>query len=177
VKISASVVNEVSVTSAANDNFTAEYPAAYEASPPPAEVPALLVVSPEPRNILLEKLDALERELEAKKQEAPPEPERHADADKLDEYEETLKNIAFTLDTLISDLLKAEAEEYASAESPRADGKSFAKNGAGAKRDPLKKKDRSFQDVVVLLLMLALIAAIFLVGMTFGLWGSYFFGI
>ena len=146
--------------------------AAYETNPPSAETSALPSTAPKPPNILLEKLDMMERELDAKKQEPLPEPEREAKFDKLREYDETLKDIAFRLDTLISDLLKAEAQEYSFSDSPRVDGKSFAKNGTNAKRDPLKKKSRNLQYVIVLI---ALIAAIFLVGMTFGLWGSYFF--
>jgi hypothetical protein len=163
----------------AKDDFAETTPAIYEANPAPAEVRALPAMPseplpPEPRNGLLEKLDVMELELEAKKQEPLPEPERKIEADKLDEYEETLKSIAFTLDTLISDLLKAEAQEYASSDLPRADGKSFPKKSADAKRGPLKMRARNLQEIIV---MIALIAAIFLVGMTFGLWGSYFFGI
>ena len=148
--------------------------AVYETYPSSAESRALSSTATEPRKNLLEKLDLMELELEAKTQEAPPEPERKAEPDKLDEYEEALKNIAFNLDTLISNLLKAEAQEYAFSDSPRIDEKNFAKNSAGAKRDPFKKKARNTQYIIILI---ALIAAIFLVGMTFGLWGSYFFGI
>jgi hypothetical protein len=137
----------------------------------------LISPAPEPQKSLLEKLDLMERELEAKKQEALPEPERKTEADKLDEYDGILKNIAFTLDTLISDLLKAEAQEYAFSDSRCVDGKSFAKKDVDAEYDPLKKKRRNFQEVIVLIVMITLIVAIFLVGMTFGLWGSYFFGI
>jgi hypothetical protein len=148
--------------------------AIFETNPPSGEFDTIPSVPIEPRRHLLEKLDMMERELEAKKGEPPPEPERKADSDKLDEYEETLKEIAFRLDTLISDLLKAEAQEYAFSDSPRIDGNSFTRNGAGAKKSRPKKKIRNAQEIIVLI---ALIAAIFLVGMTFGLWGSYFFRI
>jgi hypothetical protein len=145
----------------------------YETSPS-GEISALSPVPAEPRQSLLEKLDLMERELEARKQEALPEPEQNDEFDHLDEHEQTLKNIAFRLDALISDLMKAEAQEYAFADSPRIEGKSFEKNDAAAKRRRLKIKVKNPQEIIV---MLALIAAIFLVGMTFGLWGSYFFGI
>jgi hypothetical protein len=150
--------------------------AIYETYPSSGEASALSSTLPEPQKSPLEKLDMLERELEAKRQEPLPEPEHRGEPDKLDEHEETLKNIAFRLDALISDLLKAEAQEYSFSDSQRIDKKSFAKNSANAKRNRLKKKV-STQEVIVLIVLIALIAAIFLVGMTFGLWGTYFFGI
>jgi hypothetical protein len=151
--------------------------AAYEAYPASGDVRAVPSAPAEPRKSMLEKLDLMERELEAKKQEAIPEPERGAEPDKLDEHEETLKSIAFRLDALISDLLKAEAQEYAFVDSPRVDEKNFGKNGASAGRGTLKNKVKNSQEMVVMIVLAALIAAIFLVGMTFGLWGSYFFRI
>jgi hypothetical protein len=129
---------------------------------------------PELRKYLLEKLDMMERELETTKQEAFPESERKEHVDKLDEYEEALKNIAFRLDALISDLLKAEAREYSFSDLTRVDGDSFVQKSAAAKIDRLKMKSRNTLETIVLVV---LIAVIFLTGMIFGLWGGYFFGI
>ncbi|MDR0651865.1 MAG: hypothetical protein LBG12_01020 [Synergistaceae bacterium] len=148
--------------------------ASYETYPSSGDISSLPSILTEPRKSLLENLGMMERELEAKKEEPLPEPDRNAEADKLDEYDETLKNIAFRLDTLISDLLKAEAQEYAFSDSTRVDEKNFGKKREGVKREPFIKRFRNIQYVIVLI---ALIVAIFLVGMTFGLWGSYFFGI
>jgi RNA polymerase subunit RPABC4/transcription elongation factor Spt4 len=147
---------------------------ASEVSPPPVYSELDLAPLPEMPGAgesLLERLDRMESELEAKKREAPPErQDSPGAADKLDEREETLNNIAFKLDVLIADLLDAEAREYAFPDLPSSGEGAFSMNDADVK----KKKGRSAQEIAVLAV---LIAAIFLVGMTFGLWGSYFWGI
>ena len=129
---------------------------------------------------LIEKLDKMERDLELLKNEPLPETPQAA-PDTLDAHEETLKNISYKLDTIIADLLKAEAKEYNTFhESQRidADGASLkAKNAqAGQKNSagPPKKKGKSFLEKA---LIIALAIACFLVGMTFGLWGMYFLGL
>jgi hypothetical protein len=128
----------------------------------------------ERRKHLLEKLDMMERELEAGKQEAFPEPERKNHVDKLDEHEETLKNIAFRLDALISDLLKAEAQEYSFSDLTRVDGDSFVKRSAAAKIDRLGIKGKNAYETII---MIAMIAAVFMAGVIFGIWGAHFLGI
>lgn len=138
---------------------------------------------PEKHESLLEKLDRMEREFATLKTEAlPPEPDQEGipqldpqqlDA-QLDAHEETLKTIAFTLDTLITDLLEAEAREYAFPEFIHPDETGFPLNDIPQTDDaPEEKKGRNLQEVIA---VIALVSAIFLVGMTFGLWGSYFFG-
>jgi hypothetical protein len=129
---------------------------------------------PEQHESLLEKLDKLEHNLEIEQNEIMPENAKNG-PDDLDIHEETLKNIAFTLDTLIADLLEAEVREYAFPEFIHPDETGFPMKDASAetKIRVRERKGRSLQEAIVLL---ALVSAIFLVGMTFGLWGSFFFG-
>ncbi|MDR1965232.1 MAG: hypothetical protein LBQ36_00860, partial [Synergistaceae bacterium] len=97
--------------------------------------------------------------------------------DDLDKHEETLKNIAYTLDSLISDLLEAEVREYAFPDFIHPDETGFpAKEAPKAPQhqQPEAKTGRNIQEILVIG---ALIAAIFLVGLSFGLWGSYYFGL
>ena len=122
---------------------------------------------------LLEKLDRMEQDLETMQDEASPESPSNV-PDQLDAHEETLKTIAFTLDSLIVDLLEAEVREYTFPDFPHPGETSSSVKDKPAVAGSDGKKGRSLQEVVV---MVALVAAIFLVGMTFGLWGSYFFGL
>jgi hypothetical protein len=119
----------------------------------------------------------MEKELETRQNEGYA-PEPVADGpDVLDEHEETLKNIAYTLDSLISDLLEAEIREYAFPDFIHPDETGFPLKAPPPPRRPKKellKKGRNVQEILVIL---ALVAAIFLVGLSFGLWGSYFFGL
>jgi hypothetical protein len=130
---------------------------------------------------LLERLDKMERELEENRREPLPESALNP-ADELDKYEETLKNIAYTLDSLITDLLEAEAGEYSFPGFIRPeDTPSEAKDESAAQpaKEAVKqdiepgKKSKRLQEILILF---TLIAAIFMVGLSFGLWGSYFFG-
>ena len=121
------------------------------------------------RESLLAKLDMMEQELEKMRNEqpsytSPPSP------DKLDTYEETLKNIAFKLDTLLADLLEAEVREYTYPEFLTPDETTPPWNRSEGR----EKQRRSVQEILVIAI---LITAVFLVGMTFGLWGSFFFGL
>jgi hypothetical protein len=127
---------------------------------------------PEKHESLLERLDRMEHELESRKGETPPET-GEGGHEHLDEQEEALKNIAYTLDTLITDLLEAEAREYAFPEFIHPDETGFPLKTASAMVESDEKKRRSLAQV---LLMAALVVAIFLVGTTFGLWVWYFFG-
>ena len=121
------------------------------------------------RESLLAKLDMLEKELEKMRQEQPLYPTPPG-SEKLDAHEETLKTIAFNLDTLLADLLEAEVREYTFPEflTPDETTPPWKKSEA---RD---KQGRSVQEILVIAI---LICAVFLVGMTFGLWGSFFFGL
>jgi hypothetical protein len=123
---------------------------------------------------LLEKLDRMERELETQQKEVISEPEK-TEPDTLDAHEEALNNIAYTLDSLIADLLEAEVREYAFPDFIHPDETGFPlKDAVHPVLPPEEKKGRDLQELLV---VLALIAAIFLVGLSFGLWGSYFFGL
>jgi ribosomal protein L40E len=128
---------------------------------------------PQEHESLLKRLDRMEREMEAMQDEAPPESQPNA-PDQLDAHEETLKTIASTLDSLIADLLEAEVREYTFPEFMHPNETDFPAKKRATAGSGGKKKDKSMQEVIV---MAALVAAIFLVGMTFGLWGSYFFGL
>ena len=124
---------------------------------------------------LLAKLDGMERELEKTRNEAPPFTTPSLNPDKLDAHEEALKSIALKLDTLLADLLEAEVMEYTCPEFLSPDETDLSwKNTAVARSEGLKKQERSVQEILVIA---TLIAAVFLVGMTFGLWGSFFFGL
>jgi hypothetical protein len=120
----------------------------------------------------LEKLDRMEQELENRQNQSIPEPPPGSN-DKLDAHEETLKNIGYTLDSLIADLLEAEVREFSFPDFIQPDGTGFPPRD-GSIQHGEQKKNRSLQEILVII---ALIAAIFLVGLSFGLWGSYFFGI
>jgi hypothetical protein len=136
---------------------------------------AAFMAVPEKPESLLEKLDRMERELESRQNEILPETEQSdSNNDQLNAHEETLKNISFTLDSLIADLLEAEVREYAFPEFIHADEADFPTKEAHVSSVMGNvKKSRSVQEIVVIF---ALIAAIFLVGMTFGLWGSFLLG-
>jgi hypothetical protein len=128
----------------------------------------------EVRENLLEKLNRMERELEKMRNEAPPYTPPPLIPDKLDAHEETLKSIALKLDTLLADLMEAEVMEYTYPEFLQSDETSHQNNTAAAKDGGLEPRGRSLQEILVIA---TLIAAVFLVGMTFGLWGSFFFGL
>ena len=128
---------------------------------------------------LLERLDRMERELDENRREPLPE-NALSPPDELDEHEEALKNIAYTLDSLITDLLEAEASEYAfpgfiqpeDTPSEAHDEAAPPARDAGKPEQESDKKSRRLQEI---LMVLTLIAAIFMVGLSFGLWGSFFF--
>ena len=126
------------------------------------------------RESLLANLDRMEQELEKIRNEPPTYTPPPSLPDNLDVHEETLKNIALTLDTLLADLLEAEVREYTCPEFPADETNRPWKNTAAAQSDGGEKQSRSVQEILV---MATLIAAVFLVGMTFGLWGSFFFGL
>jgi hypothetical protein len=122
---------------------------------------------------LLAKLDKLEEELEARMKEPLPEPK----APRVDERQAKLDSLSSTLDALISDLLEVEINEYSFPDFIHPDESGFpsmdpASYLAGKKKPDSKKKN--LQDIIVIT---ALITAIFLVGLSFGLWGSYFLGL
>jgi len=124
---------------------------------------------------LLENLDEMERELETIQNSPPSNTSPSTGPDKLDAYEETLTNIASKLDTLLADLLEAEVMEYTYPEFLHSEEIGLAlKSVAVAQGKSLQRRGRSLQEVLVIAI---LIVAVFLVGMTFGLWGSFFFGL
>ena len=129
----------------------------------------------ERRESLLANLDRMEQELEKMQNEPPPYAVPPLDPDKLDLHEETLRNIAFTLDSLLADLLEAEVREYTCPEFPAPDETDPSwKNNAAVQNGGGEKQRRSVQEILVIA---TLITAVFLVGMTFGLWGAFFFGL
>jgi hypothetical protein len=129
---------------------------------------------------LLERLDRMEKELEENLREPLPEGAPNS-PDDLDKHEETLKNIAYTLDSLITDLLEAEAGEYAfpgfiKPEDMPSEARDEAAQPAGETDKREHEPDKKSKKVQEILMLFTLIAAIFMVGLSFGLWGSYFFG-
>ena len=124
---------------------------------------------------LLANLDGMEQELEKIRNEPPHYTLPPLGPDKLDLYEETLKNITLNLDTLLADLLDAEVREYTFPEFPTEDETNPSwKNTTATQSGDEDKQGRSVHEILVIA---TLIAAVFLVGMTFGLWGSFFFGL
>jgi hypothetical protein len=131
---------------------------------------------------LLERLDRMERELDDKRREPLPETPLSL-PDDMDKHEAALKDIAYTLDSLITDLLEAEAGEYSFPGLVRSDetssetqdevisaSKGIEKREHGSD----KNNSRKLQEI---LMLATLIAAIFMVGLSFGLWGSFFLGL
>jgi hypothetical protein len=117
------------------------------------------------------KLDRMEQEFETRvdtQTETPP-PE-------ADESQEKLESLSSTLDSLIADLLEVEINEYSYPDFIHPDESGFPSRDPAsyAERAPDPHKKRSAKE---LLLIAALITAIFLVGLSFGLWGAYFLGI
>ena len=142
-----------------------------ENSPQQHEDASMPAAGPE---AMLANLDRMERELEKMQNEPPPYTVPPLGPDKLDLHEETLRSIAFKLDSLLADLLEAEAREYTYAEFPAGESDLSSQKAAGAQSVNREKQVRSIQEILVIAI---LIAAVFLVGMTFGLWGSFFFGL
>jgi hypothetical protein len=161
--------------SPAPDPSAGQEPRAAAIAPEPsvAPTPAFIPVISKHENFL-ERLDKMELDLEAMHSSALPESERGT-PDQLDAHEETLKRIAFTLDTLIADLLEAEVREYTFPGFEHSEAKPQAVNDNSVLAIVSDiKKGKSVQEIIVLA---ALTIAIFLVGMTFGLWGTYFIGL
>lgn len=138
---------------------------------PPAQVEDIFIGS---RESQLKKLDLMERELEKMRNEPPYYILQPRSPDKLDLHEESLKKIALKLDTLLADLLEAEVREYSYPEFASDETGAPRKSAVTPQRRGPEKQRRSPLEVLV---MITLIAAVFLVGMTFGLWGSFFFGL
>jgi hypothetical protein len=122
---------------------------------------------------LLAKLDRMEQGLASMNSSDERSDDRgDAPAGDFDVHEEALKNISYTLDALISDLLEAEIKEYTFPDFIHPDESGFPlKEAVRAPKAPEKKSLQEF------LVIAALIAAIFLVGLSCGLWGAYFFGL
>ena len=135
---------------------------------------ATFIPAAESRESWLAKLDGMEQELEKTRNEAPPHTPPPSGPDRLDVHEEILKSIALKLDTLLADLLEAEVREYICPEFPSLDKADLSWKSTTAARSGSLEKQRSVQEILVIAI---LIAAVFLVGMTFGLWGSFFFGL
>ena len=132
--------------------------------------------NPAPRSTrhesFIAKLNRMEQELESRveveTEPAPPEI--------IDENQEKLDSMSSTLDALIADLLEVEINEYSYPDFIHPDESGFPSRDAASYADgtPGTHKKRGVKE---LLLVAALIAAIFLVGLSFGLWGAYFMGI
>ena len=146
-------------------------------NPPQQHETAFMPVN-ERRGILLANLDRMEQELERMHNEPTPHTPMPLRPDKLDAYEETLKNIALTLDTLLADLLEAEVREYTCQEFPPSDETDLSwKNTAAVHAVQSASREKEGRSVHEILVIATLVAAVFFVGMTFGLWGSFFFGL
>jgi hypothetical protein len=118
------------------------------------------------------KLDRMEQEFEARadtQEEALPLPETDGSQEKFD-------SLSSTLDSLIADLLEVEINEYSYPDFIHPDESGFPSRDPASYEEnaPDLHKKRSIKE---LLLVATLITAIFLVGLSFGLWGAYFLGI
>jgi hypothetical protein len=120
---------------------------------------------------LISRLDMMDRELEAKKlreyaANSPADPS-------LAERGDALDALSTTLDSLIADLLDVEIKEYSVPDFIHPDESGFPSRNPAAYKPRKQTKSLSIQEIMVIIV---LIAAIFLVGMSCGLWSSYFFG-
>ena len=123
------------------------------------------------RESIISNLDKLDSELEARRRESTA---SLADDSRPEERADALSALSTTLDSLIADLLDVEIKEYSVPDFIHPDESGFPpRNPAAYKPRRKPAKNLSFQEI---LLVIALTAAIFLVGMSCGLWSSYFFG-
>lgn len=88
--------------------------------------------------------------------------------------EHNLVSMSSSLDELIADLLDAEINEYLTPDFIHPDETGFP---SPQPNFDVKKRKNSKQYVVDALVIIALVIAVFLVGMTVGLWGSQTFGL
>ncbi|MDR3353772.1 MAG: hypothetical protein LBO21_01890 [Synergistaceae bacterium] len=123
------------------------------------------------RESIISRLDKLDRELEARKRE---EAANAADSSSFAERGDALSALSTTLDSLITDLLDVEIKEYAVPDFIHPDESGFPPRNPAAYKPLKSSRNLSFQEI---LLVIALVAAIFIVGMSCGLWSSYFFEI
>jgi hypothetical protein len=129
---------------------------------------------------LLAKLDRMEQDLASINDIREPDLTSEDDEDDDEQadfglHEEALKNISYTLDSLITDLLEAEIKEYTFPDFIHPDESGFPlKDAIRVHKEPDLPKKKSLQEILVIV---ALVAAIFMVGLSFGLWGAYFFGL
>lgn len=120
---------------------------------------------------LLKRLDRMEREISLRLEEKIPilEPELEPD---WSEKESNLTSLSCTLDELLAELVEAEINEYLTPDSIHPDETGFP--GPAAPGERPARRGRHLVDV---LFIAALVVAIFLFGVTAGLWGSYVLGI
>ncbi|MDR3322492.1 MAG: zinc ribbon domain-containing protein [Synergistaceae bacterium] len=123
------------------------------------------------------KLDQMEVELKTKQSVPLTEPS----VMELDEENQAkLDSLSSTLDALIADLLEVEISEYAYPDFIHPDESGFPSMEASSYEkketpEPATVKKRSVHELI--LIIGALIIAIFFVGLSFGLWGAYFMGL
>jgi len=144
-----------------------------ETNDSPTQSEVILTPLSERHGSLLEHLDRMEQELEKIRNEAPSNTPPLV-PDKLDTYEETLKSTALMLDNLLAELMEAEMMEYTYPDFLHPDETGYPNNSATLQGGNLEHRGRNLQEILVIV---TLITAVFLVGMTFGLWGSFFFGL
>ncbi len=128
---------------------------------------------------LLAKLDRMEQDISSRLSETLPtyeieEPE--PDLAQWDAREDNLASLSTTLDGLIADLLDAEINEYLTPDFIHPDETGFPSPDPAAYAPKPQKQERRVIRVIDVLVIIALIVAVFLVGMTVGLWGSYALG-
>ncbi|MDR0649018.1 MAG: hypothetical protein LBF92_06755 [Synergistaceae bacterium] len=123
---------------------------------------------------LVARLDKMEQEFAARIDTAV----SNADPIQAEDRQEKLESLSTTLDSLIADLLEVEINEYSYPDFIHPDESGFPSKDLSSygkrTRTAEAQKKRSWGE---LLLVVALITAIFLVGLSFGLWGAYFLGI
>jgi hypothetical protein len=120
---------------------------------------------------MIAKLDMMERELQSRLGTLP---EAITEDVVAGDQDDALSNLSMTLDSLISDLLDVEIKEYERPDFIHPDESGFPSRDPTAYKPTKPKKGISVQEIMIII---ALIAAIFLVGMSCGLWGSYFMGL
>ena len=125
---------------------------------------------------LLARLDRMEQDISSRLNEKLPvlEPEVEPEAATWDAKEDNLASLSSTLDELLADLIDAEINEYLTPDFIHPDETGFPEPTPVVQAE--KKPQKHERRVVDVLVIVALIIAVFLVGMTVGLWGSYALG-
>ena len=124
---------------------------------------------------LLARLDRMELDISSRLGEKLPVLEPEVEPVTWNAKEDNLTSLSSTLDELLADLIDAEINEYLTPDFIHPDETGFPAPVPAIEEKKSRKHERRTR-IVDALVIIALIVAVFLVGMTVGLWGSYSLG-